>query len=270
MTRIVLPEWTESKTDPPSDLEIVRDVEYGRGGGHALTLDILRPATRPIGLMPAIIGIHGSGWTKGTRDWCLETLLHFATRGYFTMAITHRFSGEAPFPSMIHDCNCAVRYLRAHANQYHVDSHRIGVWGFSSGGHLATLIGTAWHVNELQGDGGWPEQSTLVAAVCDWYGPTAWLPKDLLGLDLTSDEKTEDSVANPVKHIRPGEAPPFLIMHGDKDEQVTLESSEILYNTLLDSGIEATLVVAEGAGHSLVRYDIHSLMLKFFDRHLKR
>jgi acetyl esterase/lipase len=269
MTRIVLPEGTESKTDPPKDLEIVRDVVYGQGGGHDLTMDILRPAGKQLALMPTLIGIHGSGWTAGTRDWCLETLLHFAIRGYFTAAITHRFSGEAPFPSMIHDCNCSVRYLRAHAAQYGIDPDRIGVWGFSSGGHLASLVGTGWHVQELQGNGGWAEQSTRVQAVCDWFGPTAWLPKGLLGMVESSDAKTEDSVANPINHIRPGQTPPFLIMHGDKDELVTLASSEILYDALTKAGIESTFVIAEGAGHHLVRYDIHSIMVDFFGKHLK-
>jgi acetyl esterase/lipase len=268
MARIVLPEKTLSKTDPPRDLELLRDVVYGHAGGHSLTMDIMRPALKQSKPMRALVAIHGSGWTAGTRDWCLETLLHFAIRGYFCANITHRFSGEAPFPSMIEDCKCAVRFLRAHAEQYAIDTDRIGAWGFSSGGHLAALLGTAWHVKELEGDGGYAEQSSKVQAVCDWFGPTAWLPKGFVGLAEDSDEKTEDSIANPINHIRVGETPPFLIMHGDKDESVSLASSGVLYEALQAAGIDSTFVTAEGAGHDLVRYDIHSIMVDWFDKRL--
>lgn len=280
MTKIILPEWTEAQTAPPDDLELLRDVEYGRDGGRSLTLHILRPAMSPPAPMPVLVGIHGGGWAGGTKDWCLETLMHFAARGYFTVAVGHQFQREAPFPSMIQDCKCAVRYLRANANKYHLDSAHIGAWGFSSGGHLAALLGTAGHVTELEGAGGWPDQSSRVQAVCDWFGPSGKFQDDP-GQQNRFDEHWElfggtlrqnldlDVSFDPIEHVTPT-APPFLIMHGDKDDFVPLKASERLYDALTSSGVEATLVIAQGAGHGLVRYDIHALMLRFFDQHLRR
>ena len=278
MTRIVLPEWTEAQTAPPAGLELLRDVPYTPQPDARRTLHILRPETLPLGPMPVLVGIHGGGWAGGTKDWCLETLLHFAARGYFCAAVGHRFLKDALFPSMIHDCKCAVRYLRAHAQEYYLDPARVGVWGFSSGGHLAALLGTSAGSAELEGTEGWPEQSSAAQAVCDWFGPAGHAGRleageglewygELLG---APPRERPDLMAafDPVTHITP-DAPPFLIMHGDKDEMVPLLDSDSLYSTLSSAGVEATLVVVGGAGHGLVRYDTHSLMLSFFDKHLK-
>ena len=134
MATIIIKERTESLTEPPAGLELLRDVEFGRNGESPLSMHILQPRDPSATPMPVIVGIHGSAWTWGSRDWCLETLLHFATRGYFTVTVGHRYRTEAPFPSMIEDCKCAVRYLRAHADQYRIDSGRIGAWSRSGRG----------------------------------------------------------------------------------------------------------------------------------------
>ena len=279
MTKITLTEWAQAQTNPPADLELLRDVEYGRVGDRPLTMHILRPATLPLAPMPVLVGIHGGGWAGGTKDWCLEVLMHFATRGYFTVAIGHRFQKEAPFPSMIEDCKCAVRFLRAHANTYHLDANSIGAWGLSSGGHLAALLGTAGDVAVLEGDGGWPDQSSRVQAVCDWFGPTGKFQNDpahqgrmdehweLFGGTLR-ERLTQAILFDPIDHITPT-CPPFLIMHGDKDTLVGVVSSERLYDALTATGVEASLVIVEGAGHGFTRYDTHSLMIRFFDQHLR-
>jgi acetyl esterase/lipase len=131
------------------------------------------PAVKP---MPVIVWIHGGAWIGGSKDSGIPLLLPFAKRGYFCASISYRFSKEAKFPAQIEDCKCAIRFLRAKAKEFNIDTERIGVWGESAGGHLAAMLGTAGDVKEFEGSGGWEGFSSRVSAVCDWFGPS-----DLLG-----------------------------------------------------------------------------------------
>ncbi|MCM8803485.1 MAG: alpha/beta hydrolase, partial [Candidatus Omnitrophica bacterium] len=80
--------------------------------------------------------------------------------------------GEAKFPAQIEDCKCAIRFLRANAEKYNIDSEKIGVWGTSAGGHLASLLGITGDFKEFEGKGGWEGYSSKVNCVCDWFGPS--------------------------------------------------------------------------------------------------
>src|SRR5947209_5439996 len=116
----------------PSTTAPIEQVVYGSGGGKALWLAILRPDPLPETPMPAIVEIHGGAFMEGWPDATRNRLL--AEHGFFTVSIDYRHSGEAPFPAQIHDAKAAVRWLRAHAAEYHIDPDRIGVWGGSAGG----------------------------------------------------------------------------------------------------------------------------------------
>src|SRR5262245_53951430 len=129
----------------PEGVELLRDVEYGKGGKRALRLHILRPKKAPKDTMPVLVWIHGGGWMAGSRDTGIGILALFVGRGYICASIEYRFSSEAVFPAQIHDCKCAIRFLRAKAKEYNLDPDRIGVWGSSAGGHLAALLGTSPH-----------------------------------------------------------------------------------------------------------------------------
>jgi acetyl esterase/lipase len=91
--------------------------------------------------MPVIIYIHGGGWMQGSHKGLRNETL--AAQGFFTISIEYRLSHQAIFPAQIEDVRDAVRRLHAHADEYHIDLNRIGVWGHSAGGHLASLLGTS-------------------------------------------------------------------------------------------------------------------------------
>src|SRR5262249_9986550 len=121
------------KKDPgpvklPDDVDLVRDVEYGTGGGRPLKLHILRPKAPAKGPVPVVVWVRGGGWQGGSKDSGLRLLPPYAQRGYFCASIEYRLSGEAPFPAQIEDCKCAIRFLRAKAKQFNLDPGRIGVW----------------------------------------------------------------------------------------------------------------------------------------------
>ncbi|MGV7801832.1 alpha/beta hydrolase fold domain-containing protein, partial [Mycobacterium kansasii] len=85
----------------------------------------------------------GGGWNKGDRKNALGSICNYVLkRGYIGVSLSYRLTPEAPYPAQIQDVKLAIQYLRAHAEQYHIDPSRIGVWGTSAGGHLASLLGT--------------------------------------------------------------------------------------------------------------------------------
>lgn len=274
--------------DPPPNVELKADVQYCTGGGRALKMHILRPKTLPVAPLPVILFIHGGGWFEGHRNRGLAPLAYFAERGYLGVTVEYRLSNESKFPAQIEDIKCAVRFLRAKAKEFHLNPERIAAWGQSAGGHLAALLGTSGDVKELEGTGGWDKFSSRVAAVINWNGPTDFLepgemqlrarskddaPERLIGGRLT-DNRQKAVRANPVTYITEDD-PPFLIMHGDQDQVVSLNQSRLLYDALKKAGVEATLSVIEGAGHfgvdgvSPLPNNLAEMMSTFLASHLK-
>jgi acetyl esterase/lipase len=273
------PVWAQEPA-LPDNVELIRDVEYGKGGDRAVRMHILRPKTPTGEPMPVLVWIHGGGWRGGSYNQGIRLLPPFAAKGYFCVSVEYRLSGEAKFPAQIHDCKCAIRYLRAHAKKYNIDPNRIGVWGASAGGHLVALLGTSGDVKELEGSGGWPDQSSRVQAVCDWFGPTEFFKLVADSEGATSpvegllDGKVADraelaKLAAPLTHVSKDDAP-ILMMHGDMDRLVPLSQSEVLHEALKKAGVDSTLHVVKGAGHGFGGPEISKLVNDFFDRHLKK
>lgn len=145
------------------------DLTYAQYGTRKMLADIFVPQGE--GPHPAAIILHGGGWHSSDKMKFRAMGLELAKRGYVTMAVAYRLSGEAKFPANIHDCHAAVRFLRANAKAYHADPDHIGVVGGSAGAHLAGLLATSSDVAELQGDGGNPGVSSAVQAAVVMSGP---------------------------------------------------------------------------------------------------
>ena len=260
---------------------------FGRGGGHDLSLHLLRPWPLPARPLPVVIWVHGGAWRVGNKDGALPRLLPFVRRGYAAASVEYRLSGEARFPAPIEDCKCAVRFLRVNAASLGLDPERFGAWGDSAGGHLVALLGTAPDEPALEGTGGWPGISSRVQAVCDWYGPTDFL--QMVGqasqLDHAAPDAPEAQLlggpiqevpdrvaqANPISYVS-GDAPPFLIVHGDKDPVIPLSQSQLLYEALMNAGADVTFHTLHGGGHGGPAFDhpaTRTLVQAFFDRHLQ-
>ena len=232
----------------PPHVVVARDVKYGDAPGKSNLMDIYQPEGADKAL-PLVVWVHGGGWIEGSKDNC--PALPLVPRGYVVASINYRLSRQAVYPAQIQDCKGAVRFLRAHSKEYHIDPDKIGVWGASAGGHLVALMGTSVDAKELEGDvGGNLDQSSRVQAVCDWFGPTdlaqfaeqavaAGIAKSTPGPSLIvqlfggSLAEKHDLVqqANPIKFIDKRQRkniPPFLIMHGDKDPLVPVAQSQLL------------------------------------------
>jgi len=206
------------------------------------------------------------------------------SRGYAVAAINYRLMPDHPFPAEVQDAKCAVRFLRAHATEYHLRTEKIGLWGGSAGGHLATMIGLTGGMAEFE-SGEYLEQSSKVDAVVEMFGPTdltmpmGWLQRMLLRRAFGTDDPQSELLrkASPVQYIQP-DAPPFLILHGEQDSAVPLEQAQVLYQKLVEGGNTASLLIVKNANHNFkptggaiqpTRQEISASMADFFDRWLK-
>jgi acetyl esterase/lipase len=236
-----------------------KDIEYAVVDGHSLRLDLYLSKAKDA---PLVIWIHGGGWKAGSKDRCFVSWL--TDHGYSVASISYRLTDKAIFPAQIHDCKGAIRWLRAHANEYGYSTEKIAVAGSSAGGHLAALVGTSANVETLEGTvGGHLDQSSHVDAVVDFYGPTDFVlrgkshparanAKDsgtygLLG--GPTNEKTEMAkFASPTTYVS-SDDPPVLAIHGDNDKKVYLEQSHRLQAEYQKVNRTFILHVVEGGGH---------------------
>lgn len=261
----------------PAGVELIEDVEFGAGGGRTLRMHVLQPTNPRQRPMPVVMFVHGGWWRRGNRGTGIPSLVPLARKGYFCASVEYRLTDEAQWPAQIEDCKCGIRYLRAHADQWGIDPDRIGVWGRSAGGHLVAMLGSTASAEDLEGTGGWPEQSSAVQAVCDWFGMS---DLTLLGHDDPDSHSArlvggpvKDRVAvarnaSPVAHVSPASAP-HLIMHGTEDAQVPLTQSELLHEALCKADVESALRVFEGLGHEDLGEEAVAEVHAFFDRHLR-
>ena len=276
----------ESPKQPPVKVE--RDVTYREIGDTKLQVDLALPPGD--GPFPAVLCVHGGGWRAGHRR-DLSTPSKFfnggsfiemvAREGYVAVSVSYRLSTVAKFPAQIEDCKTAVRWLRANAEKYRVNPERIACVGFSAGGHLSSLLGTAGKGDGFEGPD-YAADSSEVCAVVNFFGPTDLtdfgggpLEEPLLvpWLGATFKDKPElYRRASPISYADKGDAP-TLFIHGDKDTLVPLEQSRKLLKALKDAGVQAELLVMEGEGHGWVgeKADVSArAMFKFLAEHLKK
>lgn len=271
------------------NVEIKRDVVFGKGGGRDLKLHLVLPKERSDKPAPAFVWIHGGGWMGGNKDGGIGAVRPLVNEGFVGATIEYRLTGEAPFPAQIEDCKCAIRYLRAHAEELGIDPDQIAVGGSSAGGHLAALMGTSGGVKELEGEGGWADQPSHVQAVVDLYGPTDFelfvktegyeshnrdrSPESrLLGGGVVLEDPEGIRRVNPITYIDKDD-PPFLIIHGSADPTVPANQSEALHEALQKAGVKSKLHIIEGAGHGGPQFgepEIRKMQLEFLKQLLPK
>jgi acetyl esterase/lipase len=265
----------------PDSVVFETGVEYANPDGQHLRLDLARPKAGA-GPFPAVLCIHGGGFRAGSREGYDGLCVRLAERGYVAATASYRLAPKYQFPAAVHDVKAAVRWLRAHASEYHIDPDRIGVTGGSAGGHLAQFLGVTGGVRRFEGDGGNPDVSSRVACVVNVYGPSDFTKSygksvdaaEVLPLWLGGDlehAKARHILASPLNWVTP-EAAPTLCIHGTADKYVAHEQSVWLVDRLRASGVEADLLTMPGAGHGFRGEEVKKAdeaLFEFFDKHLK-
>lgn len=248
-------------------VEMIGDIPFAEPDGYSLKLHIVKPWKRPEPCKyPLVVFVQGSAWTKPNQYWEIPQLSRLAARGYVVATVTHRSCFEAKAPAFLVDVKSAIRFLKANAAEYDIDPDRVCVWGTSSGGNTALLVGMTGDDPAFESDV-CPGVSTKVQAVVDCFGPTDLVRMmDVqyadqveadgalfmaLGGGATRDEcRPTLAKISPIQYAEPGrDFPPFLILHGDADPVVLYEDTERFYNRLVELGYEADLVRVTGAEH---------------------
>jgi acetyl esterase/lipase len=280
----------------PEGVTIEQDVAY-LAPGREEKLDLYLPANRPLGVRsPAVVIIHGGGWTAGDkaagREFSIGTDL--AKIGYVCASINYCLTEGHNWPTQLYDCKNAVRFLRANARRYHIDPDHIGVIGGSAGGHLSLMVAYTSRVAEFEPKEPYPGISDQVQAVVDLYGLTnifTWKKTDEQG-NPTGKRTTKNHfvggtarsnpegwrMGSPVYHVSK-DVPPTLIIHGKLDTTIDRDQAIELASKLQEAGVEHELILLEGIGHTFdlhtwnhkpLPVDVYSAVVSFFDRHLKQ
>jgi acetyl esterase/lipase len=263
----------------PADILSETGVAYAHADKQQV-MDIYRP--KESGRHPAILAIHGGGFRAGSRTGYKATCTTLAQHGYVCATADYRLAPAAPFPDAVYDVKAAVRYLRANATRLGIDPLKIGVMGGSAGGHLALFLGVTGNVPEFEGDGPNLDQSSRVAVVVDYYGPSDFTKSygrsvdaaEVLPLFLGGDlvhARTAHLRSSPLNWVTP-DAAPTLAIQGTKDRYVNPEQSVWIVDRLLACGVPAELEMIEGADHGFKGADAERAdkrMMGFFDRYLK-
>ena len=261
-------------------------IVYSTQTGQDITLALITP-WKPEGILtpksPLIVFVQGSGWIFPDIHYELAQMANYAQQGIAVAMVTHRNSLEGhPFPAYLQDVKTAIRYLRQNAEEYHIDKERMGIFGTSSGGNTALLVG-------LTGDdpryktAEYAQESDAVKLVIECFGPT-----DLMGLlggelpgephgnvfrALTSgkDVKQVFVEMSPVSHVEDGkDYPPFLLIHGSADTLVPYDQMELMYRRLCDCGADTRAICVDHAPHegSFWSRELHGIILDYIQEKL--
>lgn len=265
------------------------NLNYAGDGKEYHNLDIYLPNQEKPAYQ-AIIIIYGSAWFgNNLKQFAFNALgKPLLESGFAVIAINHRASSDAAYPAQIHDVKAAIRFVRANADKYQIDASFIGITGFSSGGHLASLAGASNNVKEftvnnttidIEGNvGDYPSVSSSVNAVVDWFGPI-----DMARMDNCEKPKEGNSpeaalikgnpadnldliaLLNPITFLDATD-PQFLVIHGQADNVVPYCQSELFAQKLNDKGLLSEFISVPDGQHGPVTFNDNTFkkMVDFF------
>jgi acetyl esterase/lipase len=223
----------------PLPVRVDRHVTFARAGGRPLRLDVHAPdvAVEPGVRRPALVQVHGGGWVLGFKDRQGQLLMkEMASQGWVCCNVDYRLSPLATFPDHLVDVKRAIAWVREHADDYGIDPDFVAVTGGSAGGHLTALTALTAGRPDLQP--GFEEADTSVQAAVPFYGvydftnrngtwPAETVPRFLAPVVMKSDPDEDPAawaLASPLDQVHSG-APPFFVVHGDKDVLAPVEDA---------------------------------------------
>ena len=272
------------------------DVVYGRKYGLARTMDIVRPKSGANGL-GVIVAVSGGWFSSKEMIGGMVQMNPLIDRGYTLFAVVHGSQPKFTIPEILEDMHRAVRFVRFHSKEYGIDPDRIGITGASAGGHLSLMQGNAPQEGIPKSKDPIEQVSSRVQAVGCFFPPTDFLNYGKPGEDAIGRGKLVNFAApfafhtlergkfvpvtdeprivelgkeiSPITHVSAKSAP-ALIIHGNKDELVPIQQAEIMVEKLKAAGVDAKLVVKEGAVHGWPNMSQDSVQIAdWFDAHLK-
>jgi len=264
----------------PAGTQFLQNIPYANDTLKKHLLDIyIPPNARAIN--PVVVWVHGGAWMLNDKyadmGYMTNTIKSIIEKGYVLASIDYRHSTTAIFPAQIQDCNQALEFLHNNASKYKLDKNNIVLFGFSAGGHLASLLALS---NNNTVTDFYPQKkktSFKIKAVIDFYGPSDFLAMTAMGdpemkgdpistlLGSTPLKRPDISkTASPSTYVDKGD-PPFIIVHGEKDESVPYQQSVLLQSYLNLAGVKNELVIVKGAPHYGTMFDTDEVKSKLFE-----
>ncbi len=234
--------------------ELRKDIEYAKAGEVPLTFDVSVPEGP--GPFPTAILVHGGGFVRGDKQMYVPPLFPVLTKANFTwFTINYRLAPQYKFPAATDDVERAIQFVRGHARQYKVDVNRIALIGESSGGQMAAYVGAQ------------NKPASQVAAVVALYGIHDFVSRVVsqgklldtsqayLGVKELDAETAQILIkASAVSYVRKG-MPPFLLIHGTRDQQVPYEQSVEMCAKMRLAGASCDLYTVREGGHGMGGWD---------------
>lgn len=241
--------------------------------------DVLSSGKRPV-----FLWIGGGGWMTSTPERRMPELGYYAAAGFAVVSVGYRVSSEALWPAQLEDITDALRFLKAHEDEYCLDMRRVILSGGSAGAHLAAMTALTQQIEGI----------SIRAVVCH-YGPFDLRIPLCPGSEENIAEDNPISLleqntpcalllggrgealmqcaaeASPILHVSE-HAPAFLLLHGIGDRLVHHSQSEAMYRCLTEHGVEAELYLLEGAGHASREFSqpqVQQIILKFAQAHVQ-
>jgi acetyl esterase/lipase len=225
---------------------------YARPTGQELYMDVTSP--KGDGPFPALLLLHGGGWTSGSKLEMAEMARDAADHGFVAASADYRFTPRFQWPCQLEDARAAVRYLRAHARDLHVDPDKIAACGVSAGGHLSMFLGSTdeGHTIEISGFSSRVKVVGSISGIHDFsllmtpQGETYQIIEKLVG---ERKGKNADQ-ASPIKFLSKGSAPTYFIQ-GAQDPLVPANQSTVAVEKLKALGVPNHYELVPGMGHGL-------------------
>jgi len=257
------------------------DIAIGDVNGTTLRINVALPKNHGKKPRPVMVYIHGGGLTKGDKSRFNNSIAKMAKRGIVAASVMYRLAPKHRFPAAIEDVKAAIRFLKAHANEFNLDPERIIVNGASAGAYLATMVGVTGNASGFSDHGIYPGVDSSVRAViaqspaiADYtrvkYQNFAIVKRFI----RTNNQDRQQALAalSPITYLDKND-PPFFLAHGSADERVPVEMSREFVVALQAIGHEFEYIEVAGGKHSLnasrpkKASEVFSASMSFFKKH---
>ncbi len=215
--------------------------------------------------------IHGGGWANRSREDMTSISRDLAERGYAVMNLDYRFAPRYTYPAQLEDLQQARKWLAANAGRYQLDLDRVNAWGYSSGAHLAALLGSLEKSSAMDQEQKMPRLRAVVAggipADLRQYSNSPIVMRFMGG--ALDDMPARYAEASPLYHVS-ADDPPVFLYHGKLDVLVSEDQSLDYYDALKAAGVETELYLHPLHGHMsmfLFGGDAEDRAMDFLDRH---
>lgn len=243
------------KKAPVTPGQVVSDVPYC----GEMKLDIYQPREVRYEKTPVVIFMHGGAWevnNKTSEPAQLDMVEGLRDEGFAIVSIDYRKMPTFYYPAPIEDALCSVRFLRAQAKKYYFDTGKFAIYGFSAGGHLAAMTGTVDAKSQFN-NGQYADQSSRVQAVVTLAGlldfEEGLYPRNPPRISMFLNGRPIEG-SYPAAHASQDD-PPFLLIHGDKDQNVPVTQSKVFAEELEEKGADSEILVVQNAEHGLGQVD---------------